>query len=106
MLSHLAEQANSDPKVRPQVMEAAQSSCLKTMHNVYPQSTNREAIIVNYCTCFSQRGLNAFSNAELAEIGLHPNAPLTADQNKKLDAAGALCLTEAKDKVATLTDRP
>ena len=96
--SRLAEQANADPNARPKIIEAAKSSCLKTSHDAFPQMANREAIIVDYCNCFSERGLNSFSNAELAEIGLRPGLSLTAEQSKKLDAAGDMCMTEANNK--------
>ena len=55
---------------------------------------------MNYCRCFSERGLNSFSNADLAQIGLRPGNVLTADEKTKLDAAGDMCMAEAKSKVA------
>ncbi len=100
LAKRMADQVNADPNARPKIVEAAKSGCLKSSHDAFPQMANREAIIVDYCKCFSERGLNNFSNAELAEIGLRPGHALTAEQNKKLDAAGDMCMTEANNKAA------
>ena len=99
----VAKQADADPTLRAHIIESARNSCIQTSRAKFPEIPNRDALIVNYCGCVSDKGLATFSNGDFARIGLSPDHALTPEQNKKLDAAVEMCMNEATKQSAPPT---
>ena len=93
----IKESVDNNPEVRGSAVDSARKSCVQTAMAKAPKIPGIETRIDNYCDCFATKGLNKFSNSELASIGLR-GGNFTPDQQVKLQEAATMCQSTLFDK--------
>ena len=88
---------DNNPQMRQKAIDASRKSCVDTATAKAPKLPGMDVRIHNYCDCFATKGMNKFSNSELASIGLH-GGHFSADQQAKLMEGVQLCQSELLGK--------
>jgi hypothetical protein len=86
----IKENMDNNPQMRQGAVESARKSCVQTAMAKLPKVPGVETRVQSYCDCFATKGLNKFSNSELASISLH-GGHFTPEQQQKLNDAVQLC---------------
>lgn len=95
-------QMDSDPHIREQVVANARESCVKTASEKL-KDQRFQPQIASYCDCFATKGLNSFSNSELAGVALH-GGQLNTEQQSRMNVAVQMCASTLLTKPAKTHD--
>lgn len=88
---------DNNPQMRQNAIDGSRKSCVETATAKAPKLPGMDVRIHNYCDCFATKGLNKFSNSELASIGLH-GGHFSPDQQAKLMEGVQLCQNQLLGK--------